>query len=118
MHTEASGGIGHSAARPPLTGSLEASARALLPPGGAATDTAAAGWMRSVVDFYLAGLADDFVSAAFSSFPGAALSRSLLCCRARVHFGADRRDAALTRDLPIRDARILKALLQPPPSRD
>ena len=43
--------------------------------------------MRSVVDFYLAGLADDFVSAAFSSFPGAALSRSLLCCRARVHLG-------------------------------
>ena len=74
--------------------------------------------MRSVVDFYLAGLADDFVSAAFSSFPGTALSRSLLCCRARVHFGADRRDAALTRDLPICDARILKALLQPTPSRD
>ena len=63
-------------------------------------------------------VSETFVSAAFSSFPGAALSRSLLCCRARVHFGADRRDAALTRDLPIRDARILKALLQPPPSRE
>ena len=47
--------------------------------------------MRSVVDFYLAGLADEFVSAAFSSFPGAALSRSRLL-QARVHFG--RTDAA------------------------
>ena len=41
-----------------------------------------------MIDVYLAGLPTSFVSAIFSSFPGAALSRSLLCCEQRVHFGA------------------------------
>ena len=38
-----------------------------------------------MIDLYLAGVADGFVSALFSSFVGAVTGRSLLCCQARLH---------------------------------
>ena len=46
------------------------------------------GWTRAMIDYYIGGLTDGFVSSLFSSFVGAVLRRSLTCCSERFHFGA------------------------------
>ena len=67
-----------------------------------------------MIDFYLGGLPSSFVSAVFSSFPGAALGRSLLCCTHRVHFGAVAKmeHGHSVRDGPMLHPWALQALTQ------
>jgi hypothetical protein len=70
------------------------------------------GWTRAMVDFYLGGLSDSFVSALFSSFVGAMLRRSLRCCRHRMHFDAMYSARHSHRDRPMRNVAFLRAMMQ------
>ena len=70
------------------------------------------GWTRAMVDYYLGGLTDGFVSSLFSSFVGAVLRRSLICCRERMHFGAMYSQQHSHRDKPMRNVDFLRALMQ------
>ena len=81
------------------------------------------GWSRTVLDFYLGGLSDAFVSALDSTFlDGAVLQRSLSCCAAgsRMHLGAAS-NAATNRDRPMGHVGFLKVLMHeatPPRERE
>ena len=65
-----------------------------------------------MIDYYTGGLTDAFVSAPFSSFVGAVLRRSLVCCRERYHFGAMYSQQRSHRDKPMRHVDFLRALMQ------
>ena len=65
-----------------------------------------------MIDYYAGGLTDAFVSALFSSFPGAVLRRSLVCCKERMHFGAMYSQQRSHRDKPMRHVDFLRALMQ------
>ena len=71
------------------------------------------GWLHSIVDFYLIGLCGGVTSALFSSFVPAALTRSVVCCTERVHFGAMYNLSTTHRDRVFRRNEILDALSQP-----
>jgi hypothetical protein len=69
-------------------------------------------WTRAMTDFFVAGLCDGFVSVLFSSFVGAALQRSLICCSSgRRHFHADSSPLGSNRDHPQRNATFLRVLM-------
>jgi len=70
------------------------------------------GWTRAMIDYYIGGLTDAFVTVLFSSFPGAFLRRSLLCCRHRAHFGAMYSQEYSHRDKPMRNLDFLRAMMQ------
>ena len=70
------------------------------------------GWTRAMIDYYLGGLTDGFVSVLFSSFTGAVLRRSLLCCKHRYHFGAMYSQQRSHRDKPMRNVGFLRAMMQ------
>ena len=78
--------------------------RGTVDPGGS--------WTRSMIDFYLGGLADGFVSVLFSSFVGAMLTRSLTCCSTRMHFGAMYTQQYSHRDRPMKNVAFLRAMMQ------
>ena len=65
-----------------------------------------------MVDYYIGGLSDAFVSSLFSSFVGAVLRRSLVCCKQRFHFGAMYSQQRSHRDRPMRNVDFLRALMQ------
>ena len=65
-----------------------------------------------MIDYYIGGLTDGFVSSLFSSFVGAVLRRSLLCCGRRMHFGAMYSQQYSHRDKPMRNVGFLRALMQ------
>ena len=65
-----------------------------------------------MIDYYIGGLTDGFVSVLFSSFVGAVLRRSLLCCQQRMHFGAMYSQKASHRDKPMRNVAFLRAMMQ------
>ena len=74
-----------------------------------------------MVDFYVGGLSDAFVSALDTTFvDGAVLLRSLSCCggRSRIHFSATS-NAATNRDRPMEHSGFLRVLMHeaPPPQR-
>ena len=73
-------------------------------PGGA--------WTRSVVDFYLAGVADGFVKALFTSFLFSTMRRNLRCCEpgAFVQWQAWYNLSRSHRDFPMRDQEFMRAL--------
>ena len=73
-------------------------------PGGA--------WTRSLVDFYLAGVADGFVKGLFTSFLYATMRRDLLCCRpgAFVQWLGWYNLSRSHRDIPMRDRDFLQVL--------
>ena len=103
VHTAAAGSLGHTAFGTVADASGHASSPAADP---------RAAWTRSMVDLYLAGVCDGFVSALFSSFPAAALSRSLLCCgHKRRHFNALSSTRGSNRDHPMVNSTFLAALL-------
>ena len=73
------------------------------------------GWSRTMVDFYLGGLVDSFVSALDTTFiDGAVLLRSMSCCSirsgSRLHFSAAS-NAATNRDRPMDHVAFLTALM-------
>ena len=71
------------------------------------------GWSRTMVDFYVGGLADAFVTTLDTTFPdGAVLLRSLSCCSAsrRMHFSASS-NAATNRDRPMENVGFLRVLM-------
>ena len=78
--------------------------RGTVDPGGS--------WTRSMIDFYLGGLTDGFVSVLFSSFVGAMLGRSLSCCSARMHFGAMYTQQYSHRDRPMKNVDFLRSMMQ------
>lgn len=78
----------------------------------AGTHNPQGGWTRAMVDYYIGGLTDGFVSSLFSSFVGAVLRRSLLCCKQRMHFGAMYSQQHSHRDKPMRNVAFLKSLMQ------
>ena len=65
-----------------------------------------------MIDYYVGGLTDAFVSSLFSSFVGAVLRRSLRCCKERFHFGAMYSQQRSHRDKPMRNVDFLRALMQ------
>lgn len=65
-----------------------------------------------MIDYYIGGLTNSFVSALFSSFVGAVLRRSLICCVGRMHFGAMYSQQRSHRDRPMRDVAFLRAMMQ------
>lgn len=65
-----------------------------------------------MIDYYIGGLADSFVSALFSSFVAAVLRRSLVCCTERRHYGAMYSQAHSHRDKPMRNQGFLRAMMQ------
>ena len=74
-------------------------------PGGA--------WTRSLVDFYLAGVADGFVKGLFTSFLFSTMRRNLLCCASGAHFVQWMAWYNLSRshrDLPMKDRVFMAAL--------
>ena len=73
-------------------------------PGGA--------WTRSLVDFYLAGLADGFVKGLFTSFLFSTMRRDLLCCEpgAFVQWLGWYNLSRSHRDVPMTDRAFLEAL--------
>ena len=79
---------------------------------GFATVDPAGAWTRAMVDFYLGGMAGSFVTVLFSSWGGAMLSRSLLCCQHRYHFGAMYSQQYSHRDKPMHNVDFLQALTQ------
>lgn len=73
------------------------------------------GWSRTMVDFYVGGLTDAFVSALDTTFvDGAVLLRSMSCCSlragSRMHFSAAS-NAATNRDRPMEHTAFLSALM-------
>ena len=134
VHTSSAGVIGHTAfSWASSTGALavkaagmprraaesspagsDASSQTLNPtPMLEPTHDPSGAWSRSMVDLYAAGLCDGFVSALFSSFVGAALSRSVLCCAGagRAHFMASPSTAGSNRDHAMTNASVLAALM-------
>lgn len=69
-------------------------------------------WTRSLVDFYLAGVADGFVKGLFTSFLYSTMRRDLLCCEggAFVQWLGWYNLSRSHRDLPMHDRAFLKAL--------
>lgn len=105
VHTNDAGAIAHTT----FTGSCSEGGGCLR----RVTHDPRGGWTRAMVDFYLGGLADGFVSALFSSFVGAVLRRSLTCCGPhRMHFGAMYSQQYSHRDKPMRNVELLHALMQ------
>ena len=105
VHTNDAGGVAHTTftgSCPP--NSVECHARGTVDPQN--------GWTRAMIDYYAGGLTDAFVSALFSSFPGAVLRRSLVCCKERMHFGAMYSQQRSHRDKPMRHVDFLRALMQ------
>ena len=80
-----------------------ACARRTADPGGA--------WTRSMVDFYLAGLADGFATMLFSSFQASIGSRSLRISKTH-HFGAMYSQQRSHRDRPMLAVPFLRAMMQ------
>lgn len=105
VHTAGTGALGHTAFGSASDVHADGADATLGDPRGA--------WTRSMADLYLAGVCDGFVSALFSSFPGAALLRSLLCCAGgrRRHFGASSSTIGSNRDHPMTNESFLTALL-------
>ena len=65
-----------------------------------------------MIDYYVGGLTDAFVSSLFSSFVGAVLRRSMICCKERYHWGAMYSQQRSHRDKPMRDVGFLRAMMQ------
>jgi len=61
---------------------------------------------------YLGGMATSAITVLFSSWGSAMLSRSLLCCRHRHHFGAMYSQAHSHRDKPMGNVEFLQAVTQ------
>ena len=80
-----------------------ACARRTADPGGA--------WTRSMVDFYLAGLADGFATKLFSAFQVSIGSRSLRISKTH-HFGAMYSQQRSHRDRPMLAVPFLRAMMQ------
>jgi uncharacterized membrane protein YgcG len=72
----------------------------------------AGAWTRGMVDMYLGGVATSAITVLFSSWGSAMLSRSLLCCRHRHHFGAMYSQVHSHRDKPMGDVDFLQAVTQ------
>ena len=106
VDTAAIGPIGHTS----RTVLCDASGGGRCAEEGAADPSGA--WTRAMVDFYLGGLTSAFVSALFSSWQAAMLSRSLLCCKRRMHFGAMYSQANSHRDKPMPNVTFLQAVTQ------
>ena len=83
---------------------------------GVGTPNPAGVWTRAMTDFYLGGLTRGFVSVLFSSWSGAMLSRSLLCCgnhgRGHRHFGAMYNRSFSHRDRSMPNELFLRAITQ------
>ena len=77
LPTLLTGNLGHTAFATSCTSGSGSCVAPTADPGGA--------WTRSMLDLYLAGVTDGFVSALFSSFVGAVTTRSLTCCKVRKH---------------------------------
>eukprot|EP00965_Chrysotila_dentata_P228410 6196584-Pleurochrysis_carterae.AAC.3 len=102
--SDGAGGLGHSSfsksCKPGAGCSFGAD------PGGA--------WTRSCVDFYLAGVADGFVRALFTSFLWATMRRNLLCCRpgSFVQWNAWYNLSRTHRDRPMLDRDFMNTLAE------
>lgn len=105
VHTNDQGAVAHTT----FTGSCPPDSAACLARG---TVDPNAGWTRAMIDYYVGGLPDAFVSSLFSSFPGAVLRRSLVCCKERMHFGAMYSQQRSHRDKPMRNVDFLRAMMQ------
>ena len=106
VHTNDAGVTGHTSfsASCAEKGHTSCTTEGTVDPGG--------GWTRSMIDLYLGGLADGFVSVLFSSFVGAVTGRSLTCCSERHHYGAMYTQQHSHRDRPMRNVQFLQALMQ------
>ncbi|KAL1526636.1 hypothetical protein AB1Y20_015340 [Prymnesium parvum] len=106
IHTNRAGVTGHTSFAATCAHGTRTTClpRGTVDPGGS--------WTRSIIDFYLGGLVDGFVSVLFSSFVGAMLSRSLTCCSARMHFGAMYTQQYSHRDRPMKNVAFLRAMMQ------
>ena len=105
INTNDNGAVAHTT----FTGSCPPNSATCLPKG---TVDPNGGWTRAMIDFYTGGLADGFVSSLFSSFVGAVLRRTLICCSERMHFGAMYSQQRSHRDKPMRDVGFLRAMMQ------
>ena len=105
VHTSDAGGIAHTT----FSGSCPHGSSSCLRQG---TVDPQGGWTRAMIDYYLGGLTDGFVSSLFSSFVGAVLRRSMTCCKERYHFGAMYSQQRSHRDKPMRHVDFLRALMQ------
>uniref|UniRef100_A0A7S3AGL4 Uncharacterized protein n=1 Tax=Haptolina ericina TaxID=156174 RepID=A0A7S3AGL4_9EUKA len=65
-----------------------------------------------MIDFYLGGVTDGFISVLFSSFVGAMITRSVTCCQERMHFGAMYTQEHSHRDRPMKNVNFLQAMMQ------
>ena len=110
IDTADSGNLGHTAFGTSCSSASGRSGR----PGSCVAPTSDPGgaWTRSMLDLYLAGVTDGFVSALFSSFVGAVTARSLTCCKERKHFGAMYSQTYSHRDVPMRNEQVLQVLMQ------
>jgi hypothetical protein len=105
VHTNDAGGVAHTT----FTGSCPRNSASCEAKG---TVDPQGGWTRAMIDFYVGGLTDAFVSTLFSSFVGALLRRSLVCCKERMHYGAMYSQQHSHRDKPMRHVDFLRALMQ------
>ena len=105
VNTNDKGAVAHTT----FTGSCPPNSNACLPKG---TIDPNGGWTRAMIDFYTGGLVDGFISTLFSSFTGAVLRRTLICCQERFHFGAMYSQQRSHRDRPMRDVGFLRSLMQ------
>ena len=105
VHTNDAGGVAHTT----FTGSCPHASTSCVHRG---TVDPQGGWTRAMIDYYIGGLTDGFVSSLFSSFVGAVLRRSLTCCNERFHFGAMYSQQRSHRDKPMRNIDFLRALMQ------
>lgn len=105
IDTVAAGTLGHTAFDAACNrGACTARGTNVQDPSGA--------WTRAMTDFFVAGLCDGFVSVLFSSFVGAALQRSLICCSSgRRHFHAHSSPLGSNRDHPQLNATFLRVLM-------
>jgi len=111
VDTSALGPIGHTSFGQSCDGKAGGVARTARCTSSEAVDPSGA-WTRAMVDFYLGGTSSSFVTVLFSSWGSAMLSRSLLCCRHRYHFGAMYSTTFSHRDKPMTNVDFLQALTQ------
>ena len=105
VHTNDAGGVAHTT----FTASCPQNSDACVTRG---TVDPQGGWTRAMIDYYVGGLTDGFVSSLFSSFVGAVLRRSMTCCKERYHFGAMYSQQRSHRDKPMRNINFLRAMMQ------
>ena len=105
VHTNDAGGVAHTT----FTASCPQNSDACITRG---TVDPQGGWTRAMIDYYVGGLTDAFVSSLFSSFVGAVLRRSMICCKERYHWGAMYSQQRSHRDKPMRDVGFLRAMMQ------